>query len=145
MRHFFLQGWRWVRRDQVRGIGRRAPAYCTGVGKVLLAYLPESELTAFLQTIKLERFTKNTITDPDLLKREIQLIRERGYSVDNEESTPGIRCVAAPILDASQHVIASISISGPSVRITDEKIPELADMVIETSQEISKALGYFSS
>ena len=126
-------------------IGKRVYLHSTGIGKAILAFLEDEEIEKIIKEKGLPRFMKNTITDPALLKKEIQLIRERGYAIDNEENEPGVHCVAAPILDSSQHVIASISISGPSVRITDERIPELADMVIKTSQKISKALGYFSS
>lgn len=123
-------------------IGKRVYLHSTGIGKAILAFLQDEEIDEIIKEKGLPRFMKNTITDPEALKQEIQLIRERGYAVDNEENEPGIRCVAAPILDSSQHVIASISISGPSVRITDERIPELANMVVETSQKISRRLGY---
>jgi IclR family KDG regulon transcriptional repressor len=126
-------------------IGKRVCLHSTGIGKAILAFLQDEEIEEIVKAKGLPRLTKNTITDPNLLKKELQAIKSQGYAIDNEENEPGIRCVAAPILDSSQHVIASISISGPSVRITNEKIPELADMVIQTSREISKSLGYFSA
>jgi DNA-binding IclR family transcriptional regulator len=126
-------------------IGKRVYLHSTGIGKAILAFLQNEEIEEIIQEKGLPRFMENTITDPDVLKKALQLIRERGYAVDNEENEPGVRCVAAPILDSSQHVIASLSISGPSVRITEERIPELATMVIETSHKVSQALGYLPS
>lgn len=125
-------------------IGKRVCLHSTGIGKAVLAFLSDEEIDEIIEEKGLPRFTNNTITDFYTLKKEIHLIRNQGYAIDNEENEPGIRCVAAPILDSSQHVIASISISGPSIRITNERIPELADMVVETSQKISKALGYIT-
>ena len=126
-------------------IGKRVCLHSTGIGKAILAFLEDDEIEEIIEEQGLPRFMPNTITDPNVLKQELQTIRARGYAVDNEENEPGVRCVAAPILDSSSHIIASISISGPSVRIMDEKIPELAEMVVETSQKISNALGYFPS
>lgn len=123
-------------------IGKRVCLHSTGIGKAILAFLPDDEIEEIIQEKGLPRFTPHTITDAVLLKQELQLIKARGYAIDNEENDPGIRCVASPILDYSQQVIASISISGPSVRITNEKIPELATMVIETSQKIARTIGY---
>ncbi|MBD3306259.1 helix-turn-helix domain-containing protein [candidate division KSB3 bacterium] len=123
-------------------IGKRVYLHSTGIGKAILAFLDEEDVEEVLEEKGLPRFTEQTITDPKVLMAELQLIRERGYAVDNEENEPGVRCVAAPILDSSQQVMASVSISGPSVRITDAKIPSLAKMVIETSHTISRALGY---
>lgn len=123
-------------------IGKRVSLHSTGIGKAILAFLTDQEIQQVIKQRGLPRFTNNTITDAEHLMKEILLIRRRGYAVDDEENEPGVRCVAAPIFDASRRVIASISISGPSVRIHHGKIPELSAMVIKTSRNISKALGY---
>ena len=126
-------------------LGKRVYLHSTGIGKAILAFLEDGEIDEIIEKQGLPSFMPNTITDLISLKKEIQIIRKRGYAVDNEENEPGVCCVAAPILDSSNHVIASISISGPTVRITGKNIPNLAKMVIETSRRISTALGYVAS
>jgi|Deesub1362A_J573_1020465.scaffolds.fasta_scaffold01495_13 DNA-binding IclR family transcriptional regulator len=122
-------------------IGKRLPLHTGAVGKALLAHLPEEKVNEIISK-PLTRFTENTITDPKKLKEELRRIRERGYALDNEEVEIGLKCVGAPIRDHTGKVIASISISGPSTRFTDEKIQEYTDLVREYAMKISKALGY---
>lgn len=122
-------------------IGKRAPAYCTGVGKALLAFQPPEKMRVFLQNNKLRRYTVNTITDLEELKKQLKRIKGEEYAIDNMEHEEGVRCVAAPIRGYKNKVVASISISGPSIRITEERIPQLISMVKETAQAISKKLG----
>ena len=122
-------------------VGKRVYLHSTGIGKAILAFLPEQEVKEIVRQKRLPRFTNNTIIHFEQLMKEIQLIKKRGYAIDNEENEPGIRCIAAPIFDVNKQVMASISISGPSVRIPHSRIPELSSMVIETSQKISKAHG----
>lgn len=122
-------------------IGKRAPAYCTGVGKALLAFQPLDKMHLFLQS-KRKKYTANTITDANKLEEELEKVRKEGFAVDNMEHEEGVRCVAAPIRNHEGKVVASISISGPSVRLTEEKISQLALMVKETAKNISKELGF---
>jgi len=122
-------------------VGKRVYLHSTGIGKAILAFLTDQEIQEIVRQKGLLRFTNNTIIHFDQLMKEIQLIKKRGYAIDNEENEHGIRCVAAPIFDVNKQVVASISISGPSVRIPHSRIPELSSMVIETSQKISKAHG----
>ncbi|ABB14375.1 MULTISPECIES: IclR family transcriptional regulator [Carboxydothermus] len=126
-------------------IGRRAPMHCTGVGKAILAFRPEKEIEEIIRTKGLKYFTPNTITDPKKLHEELSLIRENGYSLDREEIEIGLRCVAAPIRDSQNTVVAAISVAGPSIRMTEEKIQELIVSVKEAALEISKRLGYQTS
>lgn len=121
-------------------IGIRAPLHCTGVGKAILAFLPESKIDEIIKIKGLKKFTSNTITDPKKLKEELKLIRRRGYAVDNMEIEEGVRCVAAPIKNHNGVVFASISVSGPQQRILDEEIPGLAEVVKATANDISKSL-----
>lgn len=122
-------------------IGKGAPAYCTAVGKALLAFQPEPVLEHIFQQ-RLTRYTPRTISDPARLRKELEKIRTSGYAVDDEEHQPGVRCVAAPIRNYSGHVIASLSISGPATRIPKEAIPSLAQRVREVAGKLSVRLGY---
>ncbi|BER91824.1 MAG: IclR family transcriptional regulator, regulon repressor [Candidatus Atribacteria bacterium] len=126
-------------------VGKRVCLHSTGIGKAILAFLSDEEIEEIIEKKGLPVFTPNTISTKEALWKEIKTIRERGYAVDNEENEPGIRCVAAPIRDYSGKVIASMSISGPSMRITDEKIPLFAQKVIETCKKVSRSLGYVGS
>jgi IclR family KDG regulon transcriptional repressor len=121
-------------------IGKRAPAYCTAVGKALLAFQPEQRIELFLQTAR-KKFTANTIIEVDKLREELEKVRQQGFAVDNVEHEEGVRCVGAPIRNRENKVAASISISGPSVRVTREAIPKLALMVKKTAEDISRRLG----
>ena len=121
-------------------VGKRVYLHSTGVGKAILAFLDYEEIKEIVQQKGLPRFTRNTIIDFDELMEEVQTIRNRGYAIDNEENEPGVRCVAAPVLDPHQRFMASVSVSGPSVRVSRKRIPELSFMVIETSKKITEAL-----
>ncbi|MGQ9778952.1 MAG: IclR family transcriptional regulator [Bacillota bacterium] len=126
-------------------IGKRAPLYCTAIGKALLAFLPKAERKRIIGLIRFTRFTPNTITDPESLEKELAAVRMRGYAVDDEEHDIGVRCVGVPILGRQGDAVASVSISGPSVRITREKIPVLAEELKRTALDISRAMGYTGS
>ena len=124
-------------------VGDTNPAYCTGVGKVLLAYLEKKDLDAYLNSVHLKRYTPNTICDADDLKLHLSRVRERGYAIDDCEHQPDVRCVAAPVRDKDDCVIASISISGPEFRMVHEKIEEeLIPSIKKTASRISQRLGY---
>jgi DNA-binding IclR family transcriptional regulator len=115
--------------------------HSTTVGKAILAFLRDEEIQEVIGHKGLPRFTENTIVDAHQLMEEIQSIRARGYAIDNEENEPGVRCVSAPVFGLNQHVSTSISVSGPSVRISPARISELSSMVIETSHKVSAGLG----
>jgi IclR family KDG regulon transcriptional repressor len=122
-------------------IGKRTPLYCTSVGKAILAFQPPQIQNEIIDKTNFIKFTENTIVDREALIAELKLTYQRGYAVDDMEHEIGVRCIAAPIWDASGHVVASLSVSGPSIRINEVKIPELAQLVIRTTGEISKELG----
>lgn len=122
-------------------IGRRAPLHCTALGKVLLAFAPAGESARFLRR-GLRRYSPNTLTDPDVLNKELAQIREQGYALDNEEFEEGLRCVAAPLWDYTGTVVASAGIAGPHIRVTPDRLPDLIKVVREITGEISARLGH---
>nr|WP_246421611.1 IclR family transcriptional regulator C-terminal domain-containing protein [Texcoconibacillus texcoconensis] len=123
-------------------VGRRAPLYCTGVGKAILAYLESDELQEIVERISFEPKTKFTITTKEEFLIVLDKVRLRGYSIDDEEHEEGIRCAAAPIFNHEGRVIAGVSIAGPSQRMTDEKLDRDSLIVRQRAQEISAKLGY---
>lgn len=126
----------------VQRVGSTAPLHCTGIGKLFFLNHSEAEIERYVQIEGLTRFTDNTITSKWQLDNEIQRIRERGYSYDEEERELGSRCVAFPIYDFSNKIIAGISVTGPITRLTDDLInPRLNDFR-NITMEISKKMGY---
>ena len=123
-------------------VGRRVPAYCTALGKVLLAHLSESEIEEFLEHQKLIPCTTRTVTSPKELRRTLAQIRAQGYAIDEEEFSEGIRCIATSIQNHNGKVIAAISIAGPSIRMNDDKLAQLKEPLINAAKEVSKKLGY---
>lgn len=123
-------------------IGRRAPVHCTGAGKALLAFLPEPQIIDTIDRMGLRKYTATTITDQTALLEELQAIRMHGYSVDNEEHEDGIRCIAAPIFNHAGQAVAGVSIAGPAMRMTDEKIKTCIPVITQCAMQISKELCY---
>jgi len=124
-------------------IGKRAPSYCTALGKALLTGLNEDEIRKRFQGIPLTAFTSNTITGLERLIQEVDLIRARGWSEDNEEYEQGIRCISAPIYDYRNCVIAAVSSSGPKNIISKARKKAIVQYVVEAARDISKSMGYF--
>lgn len=117
-------------------VGTKLPSHCSGVGKTLLAALPEEDLERIIRRKGLPRFTPHTITDPGALRLELARVRRQGYAIDNEEIEEGLKCVAAPVLDAGGRVVAAISISTPKERFEREVSVFIRD-VTNTAREIS--------
>jgi DNA-binding IclR family transcriptional regulator len=122
-------------------IGREMLPHCISSGKALLAYLPQQRLERILAE-GLPRFTEKTLTDPIVLREELKRVRQQGYAVAQEELEVGLSAVAAPIWNHEAKVVAAVSVSGPSFRLSSEKIPELAELTRQTANEISHQLGY---
>lgn len=123
-------------------VGSRAPAYCTAVGKAMLAELADSEVNEIIRRWGLKAITPNTITTATALKTELRAIRARGYAIDNEEKEPGLRCVSAPVRGDSGKLLAALSVSGPAFRVTRERVPEIGKAVMQAAGELSYELGY---
>jgi IclR family transcriptional regulator, acetate operon repressor len=119
-------------------VGKRNPLSCTSTGKVLLAFLPDAKK----YLTKLETCTKYSITDAKQLERQLGDIRTHGYGFTIEELELGLSAVAAPIWSSKNEVIASVCISGPSYRVTKERIPELGELTKQAGLEISEKLGW---
>jgi DNA-binding IclR family transcriptional regulator len=122
--------------------GSRVSLHCTGVGKVFLASFSRDEVEAYLSETELVPRTPNTIADPDTLRPHLENIRKRGYAIDDEEFEVGVRCVAAPIYDYRDEVVAALSVSGPAQRVTRSSVIQIAELVTEAANNISRQLGY---
>jgi len=124
-------------------VGGRAPAYCTGLGKAILAHTDPEQVREFYRKNGMQPFTERTIVDVEALLEHLGTIRRRGYALDRGEHEQEVRCVAAPIFDISGRPVAAISVSGPAARL--EPIDEQQDiigMTLEAAQTISRRLGY---
>jgi len=126
----------------VQKVGTVRPIYCTAVGKILAAWLPERELDDIIGRIVFERTTANTIMAPAVLKRELARIRANGFAVDNEEHIEGICCIAAPVRDHSGKVCAALCIVGPKNRFSPRSRKELRGPLLDVAEKLSVQLGY---
>jgi len=123
-------------------VGSRAPAYCTAVGKAMLAELPDAEVSDIVRRWGLKAITANTITTAAALKAELKAVRSRGYAIDNEEKEQGLRCISAAVRGHSGKLFAAISVSGPAFRITKGRIPEIGHVVMRAANDLSVEFGY---
>jgi len=123
-------------------VGSRAPAYCTAVGKAMLSELPDTEVATIVRKSGLKAITANTITTLARLKNELRAVRSRGYAIDDEEKEEGLRCVGAVVHAHSRKLSAAMSISGPAFRMTKERIPEVAQALMQAAGALSTELGY---
>lgn len=123
-------------------VGYRSPAYCSSIGKCLLACLSGDELEEALYQCDFRRYTPNTITDLRELKRVLRVIRKQGWAMDNEEYQKGHRCVGAPIFDYRGSAIAAFSASGSIEELSDERLPQIIAEVRQAAADISRRMGY---
>jgi DNA-binding IclR family transcriptional regulator len=117
-------------------VGKRTNLHCTGVGKVLLAFASEQKQEHILNRKSFAHYTNRTITSPNLLRKELMKVRQRGYAVDDEEEELEVRCVAAPVFNQSGEFMAGLAIAGTVGQIREENIEELARYVIQASNRI---------
>jgi len=123
-------------------IGAAVPLYCTAVGKVMLAYMPDQEREQVLRQLDLKRMTANTAGSLQELQTELQRVRKNGYACDLEEHELHIRCIAAPIRNHEGAVQSSLSITAPVVRMPVTRLRQLAPLIQEAGLRISTDLGY---
>jgi IclR family transcriptional regulator, acetate operon repressor len=121
--------------------GMRAPLYCTGCGKVILANRP-TESIADVLAAPMRRHTSNTIATREALEVELERIRHDGFALDNEEMEEGVRCVAVPVFDRRGEIAAALSVSGPTTRMTLQRAMSIAPVAKGIALELSQALGY---
>jgi IclR family transcriptional regulator, KDG regulon repressor len=125
------------------GVGTRLPAHASALGKVLLAGSRDPEAVQRLVARHgLPPGTPRTITTADDLQDHLELVGARGWGLDDEEYAAGLRCLAAPVRDAGGEVVAAIGISGPTTRVTLERVQTLAHQVRRAAAQVSTQLGY---
>lgn len=123
-------------------VGREAPGHCTAIGKVLWAYLKEEELDRVLKKKVLTRFTARTITSIPELKIHLKKVREQGYALDDEEFTIGVRCIAVPMWNYKNKVIASLGMSGLAINVSLDRVEGLVKVTMQIRDRLCLKLGY---
>ena len=123
-------------------IGKRVPVHSTSLGKVILAYLPEGEAADIVRRYGMPSLTEHTISDPGEFERVLAETAKLGYAFDLEENELGVCCVAAPIFDHADQIVAACSVSGPSNRMTSARLGELVPIVKDCARTISLRLGH---
>ncbi len=127
----------------VSRVGKDVPAYCTAIGKIQLAYASEEELNKIYMGARLKRYTDNTITSLPELKKNLKIIAQQDYCLDDEEFEERVKCISVPIKDYLGVPIAAISVTGPACRMNDERlVNEILPVAKKYAREISKRLGY---
>jgi IclR family acetate operon transcriptional repressor len=121
--------------------GKRTQVHVSSMGKVILAFSPETTVSEALQVRGLPRLTPSTITEEDEFLQALAAIRETGYAVSDEEEEVGIRCVAAPIWDHRHHPIAALSVAAPAARLEGKTLAEIAELLVRHSNRITVSLG----
>lgn len=122
-------------------IGIHPPVYCSATGKVFLAYIADDKKKALMPEEFLS-FGPNTISTQSELERDLASIRLKGYAIDDEEWNPNIVALAAPVWNYDRKIIATLSVAGPKVRMSPERIEEAAQILVQAAQELSANLGY---
>jgi DNA-binding IclR family transcriptional regulator len=124
-------------------VGTRIAVHSSAMGKAMLAFLPPESVQSYLdRMVPLKRYTAHTITSPEVLLRELEEVRVRGYAIDEREVDEGTRCVGAPVFDSSGQVAAAMSIAGPAYRLTLDSLHQFAGEVMRVTRELSRELGY---
>lgn len=122
-------------------IGLTLPAYCTASGKAILAFMPREEVNHYLRVTKLDPQGPNTITTADGLRRELEVTRERGYAIEDDEFTVGLRCVGAPIFDHRGIPAYALTVAGPSGRLTADLVEEIQFFLRRHCRALSRMMG----
>lgn len=143
-RVFYLQCIYASQRTQVYSVaGKTLPMHCTSSGKAMLSFMPEERINAIIARHGLPAVTHNTITDEETLLKELDEIRRRGYAVDNEEESVGVRCVAVPVLSAKGEVAGALSVSGSVLSVKNENIPGYATLLSQAAGVLGQYANMF--
>ncbi|RIX59639.1 IclR family transcriptional regulator [Paenibacillus nanensis] len=146
-----LDGYEGVYIDKVEGhlapirysrIGRRVMLHSSSVGKLLSAYQPSEWIDRLLERYEFVRLTEKTIAHPEAFLRELELVRQRGYAIDDEENEVGVRCAAVPVFDHRGVAAAAISVSTLRSRVDDKELEKLIEELNQTAMSISQRLGH---
>lgn len=129
----------------VSHVGMVHPMYCSGVGKAIMATLPEKDVKEIWDASVIEKKTDKTITEYGQMLATLEEVRAKGYALDDEENEEGVRCIAACLRGYGKNVKYAFSISGPVSRMTKERVEELAVDVKKVQEELSRELGYYGS
>lgn len=127
----------------VSHVGMIHPMYCSGVGKAIMATLPEEEVQKIWNESIIEKKTDKTITDYARMQEVLAEVRENGYALDDEENEKGVRCIAACLYGHQKEVKYAFSVSGPTSRMTKERVKELSVDMLKVQKELSRELGYY--
>lgn len=147
-----LDGSRVINVSEVRGpaaiamhnwVGQSTPPHATSSGKVLLAFAGPADLRDLLGST-LQRYTDNTVIDVEVLERELDKVRAQGWAATEQEYEVGLNAVAAPVRDHEDAVVAAVSVSGPSYRLTSDALPAVAERVVAAARELSRRLGHLA-
>ena len=127
-------------------VGKRLPSYCTGLGKAMLAFMPEERVKDLLQNEKFVKYTRKTVGNLQELIKQLEEIRQKGYCIDDEEYVEGIKCIASPVMNYTKEVVAAISIAIPKYRIDagERNVEHIAGLVRTAAVGLSEQLGYRS-
>lgn len=121
--------------------GNRKPLHCTGLGKALLAFMPEAERKRILERVPLTAYTNKTVVNQAVLEEQLEYYQNLGYSIDDEESEEGLYCFAAPVFGVNHELMAAISVAGPKERVQGKSDTITAEVAM-IAAHISKDLGY---
>ena len=123
-------------------IGHRLPVHTTAIGKVLVANLPEKEISDILTLRGMEKKTRKSITSKQKFLQEMKKVKEYGFAIDNEENADGVRCIAAPIFDANGNVAAALGTSGTIMHIDENHLPKIVELVRKSANQVSRQIGF---
>ncbi|MDC7125641.1 MAG: IclR family transcriptional regulator [Spirochaetales bacterium] len=143
-RSLYLEGVYPSRRMEKYSIsGKTLPMHCTGGGKAILSYLPKNEVEQIIDKWGLPAITKNTITDRNTLLKHLEEIRERGFALDIEEETPGVKCIAKAIRNSDGYATGAISISGTTMSMQDDLLPQYAQILDRACSTLMSSANQF--